>query len=115
MGARILVFVLSLSPSATAILYAIFHSHCPADAERGGAIGTALALGFVFLSRNFGMEVHREARNRKKLRKALAAKQAAQINPLPLPTIAELAAMNKMKLWIASHMQSLTILTISFL
>ena len=53
------VAVLSVVVSISGILIAIFVTHCKEDALRGGALGTALALIFMFIARNYGMKALR--------------------------------------------------------
>jgi hypothetical protein len=45
------ILLFSLFACCFGIYYAIHFSHCDADAGRGGALATALALGYSFLGR----------------------------------------------------------------
>lgn len=58
----IFVAALSVAVSIGGVLIAIFVTHCKEDALRGGALGTALALIFMFIARNYGMKLYEEAK-----------------------------------------------------
>jgi hypothetical protein len=67
-------------PSATGIIYAVFVSHIEEDGQRGGAVGTALSVVFVFLMRAYGMRLYDAA-------VFLSQQQAASSNPDDLPLL----------------------------
>jgi hypothetical protein len=56
------VAVLSVAVSIGGIVIAVFVTHRKEDALRGGALGTALALIFMFIARNYGMKLYDEAK-----------------------------------------------------
>jgi hypothetical protein len=56
------VAALSVAVSIGGVLIAVFVTHCKEDALRGGALGTALALIFMFIARNYGMKLYDEAK-----------------------------------------------------
>ena len=53
-----IVFALSVGVSLGWILAAAHTSSHQADGGRGGAVGTAIALAFMFLTRDFGTELY---------------------------------------------------------
>jgi hypothetical protein len=56
------VAILSVAVSVGGIVIAVFVTHHKEDALRGGALGTALALIFMFIARNYGMKLYDEAK-----------------------------------------------------
>jgi hypothetical protein len=54
-----LVFVASITFSIGGFLFGILVPGHAADAGRGGAIGTAIALGFLFINRDYGTRLYR--------------------------------------------------------
>lgn len=58
-----LVFFVSISLSGGEVLYAAHVNHAP-DGGRGGAIGTAIALAFMFISRDYGTRLYRAVTRR---------------------------------------------------
>jgi hypothetical protein len=73
--------VLSVAFSIGGISIAIFVTHCKEDALRGGALGTALALIFMFIARNYGMKLYDEAKKLADMeREARRAETTAETN-----------------------------------
>jgi hypothetical protein len=56
------VAILSVAVSIGGIVIAVLVTHHKEDALRGGALGTALALIFMFIARNYGMKLYDEAK-----------------------------------------------------
>ncbi len=52
-----MVFVVSIVFSIVGVPFAVFVTKTAADGGRGGAIGTALALGFLFINRDYGTKL----------------------------------------------------------
>lgn len=75
------VAALSVVVSIGGILTAIFVTHRKEDALRGGALGTALALIFMFIARNYGMKLYDEAKRLADMeREARRAQTTAETN-----------------------------------
>jgi hypothetical protein len=52
------VFLVSIFCSIGGIVYAVFASQRPDDGPRGGALGAAVALAFIVLTRGYGMQLY---------------------------------------------------------
>ena len=86
----ILVAAVSLTLSIGGVVIAICITHCKEDALRGGALGTALALLFMFAARNYGLKLYDEAKKLDDLRISGSRAEPAPSNAAPL-TIEALA------------------------
>jgi hypothetical protein len=76
---------LALLPSVGGILIAIFVTHHKEDALRGGAIGTAMALIFMFINRNYGMKLYDAAVDLADMEKEAADRKSTAENVAPAP------------------------------
>lgn len=52
------VFALSIVASVGGVAWAVISNH-PLDGGRGGAIGTAIALAFMFINRDYGYRIYK--------------------------------------------------------
>jgi len=91
MAKRIAVFALSAIPSAIWFFYAICITKCASDAQRGGALGTIFAFGFVIITRSYAMEIFAKDRLRARKEALLKFRASGSSAPLPPPTPTELA------------------------
>lgn len=53
------VFAASIAFSVGGFLFGVFVPHHACDAGRGGALGTATALGFLFINRDYGAKLYK--------------------------------------------------------
>jgi hypothetical protein len=84
----ITVFALSLIPSAVGIVNAAYFCGTKDNAQRGGAIGAVLALGFVLCSRGWGLKLFMMAQTIVEEEQQRARREG---EPPPLPEIGEVS------------------------
>src|SRR5882762_6534955 len=87
------VFFLSIASSIGVFLYYVFVSPEPENASRGGDVGLALTLGFIFVTHDYGSQyfriLTRSSPDTIKEFRNIRERKARQNSPLPEPTLQE--------------------------